>query len=350
MTDESEASRRRGQVQPLRLGFIGAGEMANFSVYPSLYLADVELCAVCDLVAEKARLAARRFGARNWYTDYRQMWTREELDAVIIHMHPVSRQPLVLEALEAGYHVFVPKPPAPDLESARQLARASKRHDRILMVNFQRRFSYGVRTALEILKRSSFGSLCQFSSSFCSGPYDERRARFYQDTVHAFLLDFAPHHLDLALYLCGPVTRMSAYHRTQDGGVALALAVAFESGAVGTLQLNSNRVWWRNYDRVEITGQGEYLVLDGLWSVKHYQGSGNYFTENYSDQRSSELTGDAYALSEFVEAIRENRRPTAGIEDTLNTMRLYQTLYRAVREGRQGTVFEQDESASGQSR
>lgn len=28
------------------------------------------------------------------------------------------------------------------------------------------------------------------------------------------------------------------------------------------------------------------------------------FTENYSDERSGELTGDAYALIEFVEALR----------------------------------------------
>ena len=85
---------------------------------------------------------------------------------------------------------------------------------------------------------------------------------------------------------------------------------------------------------------GEYLVVDGLWSIKHYAEKRNTFTENYSDQRSGELTGDGLSLNEFVRAIRESREPIASIHDAVETMRLYQAVYDAIREDRDGLVFE----------
>ena len=193
--------------------------------------------------------------------------------------------------------------------------------------------------ATALMASPSFGRLTQLLCSFCSGKYDEVRGRGYEGPVHAYLLDFMGHHLDLARYLAGEVKKMALFHNEVDDGVAVALALEFMSGAVGTLQLNSQRIWWRNYDRIELTGQGEYLVVDNLWSLKHDTQAQNTFTENYSDERSGELTGDGYALIELVEAIREGREPIASIHDAVETMRLYQAVYEAVQEGQDGVIW-----------
>ena len=324
----------------LRVGFIGAGEMATWAIFPALHFAPIRLVAVCDLDRNLAQSAAAKFGADNWYTDYREMWSKEDIDAVIVQTHPRARRSLVTEALAAGYHVFVPKPPAASLVEAEDLAKAAKRADRVLMVNFQRRFSHAVTRAREIMSKESFGELTQISSSFCSGLFTGARGREYDSPVHAFMLDMAPHHLDLVRYLGGEVQSMSLHHRQIGDGIALAIALEFASGAVGTLQLNSHRIWWRNYDRIEITGMGEYLVLDDLWSIRHYTEAHNTFTENWSDERSGELTGDGPCLIEFVQAIREQREPVSSMQDAVETMRLYEAISEAVREDRNGLVFE----------
>ena len=132
---------------------------------------------------------------------------------------------------------------------------------------------------------------------------------------------------------------MAVFHNDLDEGVSFAVALEFESGAVGTLQLNSNRLWWRNYDRIELTGQGEYVVVDSLWKVMHYTPSGNHFTESYRDERSGELTGDAGSWREFASAIREGREPICSIHENVKTMKLYQALYDAARAGRSGVVY-----------
>lgn len=326
-------------MQPLRVGFVGAGIFSTWAIYPALHLASIDLRAVCDTDETKARDAAGRFGGGpRWYTDHRQMWEQEDLEAVIVWMKPGPRQALALEALNAGYHVLIPKPPALSLDACRELADASARTGKSLMVHFHRRFSYGVSQAREIMARPSFGQLTQLFCSFCCGPYDEVRSAGYDGPVHAYLCDFAVHHLDLARWLGGEVEQASVYHEERDGGIAVAVSLKFEGGAVGNLQLNSQRTWWRNYDRIEITGEGEYILIDGLWGYRHYAQGANTFSDNYSDERSTELGGDGAALTEFVSAIREGRPPLTDIGDALKTMCLYQAIYDAYRAGRQGPL------------
>jgi predicted dehydrogenase len=54
-------------MQPLRLGFIGAGVMATWAIYPALHFAPLELVAICDLDEARAAHAAKTFGAKQWY-------------------------------------------------------------------------------------------------------------------------------------------------------------------------------------------------------------------------------------------------------------------------------------------
>ena len=322
---------------PLRIGFIGAGIVAQFQIYPSLYFAPIKLVAVCDLDGERAHQVAQKYGARS-YSDYHEMFAKEDLEAVLIQMHPRPRQQIVLDTLAVGYPVFMPKPPAETYARTVQLAEAAEIAGQILMVNFQSRFSFGVQRAKKIMAQPGFGNLSQASFSFCSGGYEGARGRDYDGPVHAFMLDFTPHHLDLARDLGGEVRKLSLYHNQEDGRAAISLALEFESGAIGSMQMSSQRIWWCNYDRIELIGQGEYLVIDSLWKVQHYTETQNTFTENYRDQRSIELTGDAYALLEFVEAVRVGRQARSDIRESVKTMRLWQSIWDAVQAGRSGDL------------
>lgn len=330
---------------PVKLGFIGAGDMASFAVLPALYITEFDVKAICDLEEDRAKLMADRFSNGNYYLDYKEMWEKEDLEAICIQLQPgEARQRISIEAMEAGYDIFMPKPPTITYEEAVELSEVAARTGRRVMVNFETRFSYGVRMAKKIMEQPKFGKLTQGSFSFCTGTYKDRlvyrHGSPYKDTVHAYLLDFTPHHLDLARYLCGEVKQMALFHNEWEGESSNALAVQFESGAVGTLQLTSNRIWWRNYDRIELTGQGEYVIIESPWNVKYYTKEQNLFTENYRDERSVELTGDGFAMREFVAAVREQREPIASIHDCVNTMKLYQVIYDAVCDGRDGVIYQ----------
>ena len=80
------------------------------------------------------------------------------------------------------------------------------------------------------------------------------------------------------------------------------------------------------------------MIVDRLWGYRHLTAGANTFSDNYSDERSTELGGDGAALTEFVASIRDGRPPLTSIQDALHTMRLYQAIFDAYRSGRQGSL------------
>ncbi|RPI10876.1 MAG: hypothetical protein EHM71_02380, partial [Zetaproteobacteria bacterium] len=69
---------------PLRVAVAGAGYISQFHLAGWRDTPGVELVAVCDPAAEKAKARAAQFGVAAVYADFAQMLDRERLDAVDI--------------------------------------------------------------------------------------------------------------------------------------------------------------------------------------------------------------------------------------------------------------------------
>lgn len=112
---------RRGRVTPTRIGFVGAGVIANRHLANLLEFPDVEIAAVADPAEERARALAGRCGAAA-YGDHEGMISRERLDALYICVPPYAHGAPELAAIEANLPFFVEKPLAADLETAETVA------------------------------------------------------------------------------------------------------------------------------------------------------------------------------------------------------------------------------------
>ena len=66
--------------------------------------------AVVDIVEEKAKRAAERHGVPHYYTDFRRMLERDDIDAVDVCLHNNLHAPVTIAALESGRHVYCEKP------------------------------------------------------------------------------------------------------------------------------------------------------------------------------------------------------------------------------------------------
>jgi len=121
-------ARRKQMGRLVRIGFIGCGNHASQNLYPALRLGvngspalkepSGELVACCDLDEGRAQRNARVFGFAHWYTDYRTMLEREDLDCLFAVMHPRQQPAIAIDCLNAGKPVFVEKPPTETLEDA----------------------------------------------------------------------------------------------------------------------------------------------------------------------------------------------------------------------------------------
>ncbi|MFQ5340495.1 MAG: Gfo/Idh/MocA family protein [Anaerolineae bacterium] len=114
----------------LRMGLIGCGIAAIREVLPPLVSPMgskvIDLAAVCDLVEDRARETAVRFGAQAYYTDYKQMLAKADLDIVGIITPIPSHFPIALDAINAGKHTYVQKTMTVTVDEATRLIDAAK--------------------------------------------------------------------------------------------------------------------------------------------------------------------------------------------------------------------------------
>lgn len=122
-------------METMRLGVIGAGNIADLNV--AGYLADprCEVLAVCDVDADVAAAAALRWQVPKVYADLDQCLADPDLDAVEILTPTHLHHDHVLAALEAGKHVSVQKPVANSVDDAREMEAAAVASDRILRIS-----------------------------------------------------------------------------------------------------------------------------------------------------------------------------------------------------------------------
>ena len=129
-------------MDKVRIGIIGCGGIANQKHMPSLKkLPDVEMVAFCDIIEEKAKAAAEKFGtaAAKIFTDYKELL---KLDLDVVHVLTPNKQHsfITVDALESGKHVMCEKPMAINTAEAQKMLDAAKRTGKKLTIGYQSRF------------------------------------------------------------------------------------------------------------------------------------------------------------------------------------------------------------------
>ncbi len=127
----------------VRVGIIGCGGIANGKHMPSLAkIKEVQMVAFCDIVKDKANLAAARFGTADAkvYTDYKKLLADESIDVVHVCTPNRSHSFISVAALEAGKHVMCEKPMAKTYAESKKMVDASVRTGKKLTVGYQQRW------------------------------------------------------------------------------------------------------------------------------------------------------------------------------------------------------------------
>ncbi|MFD9959195.1 bi-domain-containing oxidoreductase [Amycolatopsis sp. NPDC058986] len=129
--------------QPLRLGFIGAGNYASSMLLPHLAeMTDVQLRHVATTSALSGANAQRKFGFAEASTDVDKVLEDPSIDAVFVVTRHSSHAELTRRALLAGKAVFVEKPLALSEKELTTVVEAIEEsgNDRV-QVGFNRRFA-----------------------------------------------------------------------------------------------------------------------------------------------------------------------------------------------------------------
>ena len=124
-----------------RVGVIGAGSIARAHLEAYAAHPDVEIVAISDINADRARAVAQEFGASRSYVDAHELLAQDDIDGVSVCTWNDSHATWAIAAVQAGKHVLVEKPIARTVAEATAIQDAVSTSDRVVQVGFVRRHS-----------------------------------------------------------------------------------------------------------------------------------------------------------------------------------------------------------------
>ncbi len=147
-------------MEKLKIGIIGLGKIAQIFHLPILKKnSDVEIIAACDSDKPKSKYVADKFGIKNIYTAYDEMFSREDLQSVVICTPTDSHKEIAIASLDAGLDVFVEKPIARTLDEASSILAAVEKNKKKLMVGMNSRFRPDMMILKSIIEAGELGNI-----------------------------------------------------------------------------------------------------------------------------------------------------------------------------------------------
>jgi predicted dehydrogenase len=229
-----------------------------------------ELMSVSGRNRERVEEARARYGWAEAVSDWREQ-VRDERIQLFDNGGPnnLHAEPTI-EAARNGKHVFCEKPLGLDAEEAHRMWRAAEDAGVVNMCGFNYRFVPAVSRARELVEAGGLGEVVHFRARYLQSwgweaPTDVWRFDRAQAGSGA-LGDLGAHIVDLARFLCGEVTAVSATVRTYVEGHevddAFVATVEFENGAIGTLESSRLALGRVNQNTFELNGSRGSLAFD----------------------------------------------------------------------------------------
>lgn len=125
----------------VKYGVIGLGWFGEKHCEALADIPNVELYALCTRTESRLHALAAKFGVQHTYTDYHEMLTDPDLEAVSITTMWDQHAEPVLAALAAGKHVFCEKPLASTREDCQRIVDAANEAGSYFMVGHIVRFN-----------------------------------------------------------------------------------------------------------------------------------------------------------------------------------------------------------------
>lgn len=155
----------------INIALIGKGGMGTANTNTALTVEGVRLVGVCDLYDKRLKDAKAQWGNEIFATkDYREILLRKDIDAVIIATPDHWHQPIAIEAMNAGKHVYCEKPVIHKLGEGKTLIEAQKKSGVLFQVGSQGMASLGNRAARLLVQQGIIGPVNFVDGQFTAAP------------------------------------------------------------------------------------------------------------------------------------------------------------------------------------
>ncbi len=143
----------------VKMAIVGAGTWgANHArIYKAHPFADI--VSICDMNREKAEKVAREEGIPQVYTDYNEMFSKADIDAVAIVTPDFAHADVAVAAANAGKHILIEKPLATTREDVFRILEAVERNGVRGMVDLHNRWNPPFHAAYQAVRNGELGDV-----------------------------------------------------------------------------------------------------------------------------------------------------------------------------------------------
>ncbi len=273
-------------------------------------------------------------------TDYRQAIDRSDVSMVIVATPHNSLAEIASYAIKAGKNVLVEKPAARQVDELHPLLPLAIEKGVLVRVGFNHRYHRAFQRARKIIDEGSLGPLMFLRARYGHGGrigYDTEWRSQPELSGGGELIDQGVHLIDLARWFLGDFHEIDGYANTYywnmpvDDNAFLLLKTERRQIAF----LHASCTEWKNTFSFEIYGRDGKLHIEGL--------GGSYGVERLSwyqmlpEMGPPETTIWEYPMAdnswdlemaEFLEDIRLNRAPSAGLPDAVAALTIVDKIYK----------------------
>lgn len=335
-------------MEKLGFGVIGCGFIGMLHAGVIASLDDAFLAAATDSDSRKTEEAVRNWGCRS-YSDYHEMLKDPDVKVISVCLPSGMHSRVTIEAARAGKHVICEKPIDIDVERAGEMVETCRECGVRLGVIMQHRFDKPVVLLQQAVADGRLGKLLWGASRTIWYRDEEYFSNPWRGTWEfdggGSLMNQSVHYIDLLLAVFGKVKSVNGkcrrlLHReieTEDVGIA---SIEFENGCLGTVE-GTTAAYPGLYAELAVFAEKGTVIIrnDELLFYQFKDGESKEFCCLQNPEKANALHQDA-AIStdshrrqyqDFVQAIRENRKPLVTGEDALESLKLIKAIYESSR-------------------
>lgn len=325
------------------IGIVGAGGIVNGGHLPAYRAAGLQVKAIVDVNEAAVKQTADRWGIADYGIDYRMLLERPDIAIIDIAIPNEGRMAIVKDAVAAGKHVLIQKPFAHTLQQAREMVALAKAANVKLAVNQNARFAPFYHKVKAIIDSGSLGEPYLMTHEMRINQDAHMADTWFAQVPHFLIVDYDIHHIDLMRYWSGQTPERVFASGTKMPGQNFACnmtnltTMEFAGGLRALLTTVDTAQHEEHFWRFSVEGtQGS---LYGQIASGYQQPQIHYFSQAVPDRWvSPSIEGqwfpDAFygIMFELMCAIQEDREPSTGGEDNLETLRVMHSIIQSVEE------------------
>ncbi len=163
----------------LGVGIIGCGGIGkvhilgykSMSSYYDLGSNRIELVKVCTAHEETARKAQEQHQFKFSCTDYHKLLTAKDIDIIDCTAPNYLHHNIVIDAIEAGKHVYCEKPLAMNAREAEDIAKRASASNVKCQIAFNYRFVPAIMRARQLIGQDRLGKILTFRAAYLHSGY-----------------------------------------------------------------------------------------------------------------------------------------------------------------------------------